>query len=308
MIPILILISVAAFACSSFATRLFQTRFPNAAARLPLFQALYCLVSTLCFWGAGSFRLPTAETALYGFFFGLLFCLAVAMSARCYVLGSMALTSVIVNMSLILPILYSILLLSEPLTVLHVVGFLLFCGSVLFSALSGGKDNKKGSLIWLLLVLIGFAANGSTAILQKSYVLYSEAKQDSVFLAVAYLTASIAFMVMYLVKRIPKSARGTAEVACNTAAPPLLVKNSRVLTVVLFIAISCLAGVGSFGGNLLLGRLTSEVLAAILYPCINGGLAVLTTLLSFFFFKEKVTLQKICSVLLGAAAIVVLNL
>ena len=113
--------------------------------------------------------------------------------------------------------------------------------------------------------------------------------------------SSIAFMVMYLVKRIPKHRDGAAEA-------PALVKNSRALTVILFIAVSCLAGVGSFGGNLLLGRLTSEVLAAILYPCINGGLAVLTTLLSFFFFKEKVTVQKICSVLLGAAAIVVLNL
>ena len=308
MIPILILISVVAFTCSSFATRLFQTRFPNAAARLPLFQAFYCFISTLCFWGAGSFCLPTAETALYGFCFGLLFCLAVAMSARCFEIGSMALTSVIVNMSLILPILYSILLLSEPLTALHVVGFLLFCGSVLFSALSGGKDNKKGSLIWLLLVLIGFATNGSTAILQKSYVLYSEAQQDSVFLAVAYLTASIAFIVRYLVKRIPKKASVTAEGGSAAEEPPLLVRNSRALTVLLFIAVSCLAGVGSFGGNLLLGRLTSEVLAAILYPCINGGLAVFTTLLSFFFFKEKITLQKVCSVLLGAAAIVVLNL
>jgi len=302
MTPILILISVIAFACSSFGTRLFQTRFPRAKQQLPLFQATYCLISTMCFWGAGTFALPTLETALYGFCFGLLFCLAVAMSAKGYVLGSMALTSVIVNMSLILPILYSILLLSEPLTVLHIIGFLLFCGSVLFSAFSG-KDAKKGSLIWLLVVLLGFAANGSTAILQKNYVLHSEAQQDSVFLAVAYLTAAVAFLLQYLIK-CRKNPQASSESAQGSPASQI----HSVKSVLAFLAVACLAGVGSFGGNLLLGRLTTEVLAAILYPCINGGLAVLTTLLSFFFFKEKITVQKICSVVLGAAAIVILNL
>ena len=59
---------------------------------------------------------------------------------------------------------------------------------------------------------------------------------------------------------------------------------------------------------LLLGKLSASVVAAILYPCINGGLAVFTTLLSFFFFREKPTALKIISILLGAAAIVVLNL
>ena len=63
----------------------------------------------LCFWGYGQFALPLAETALYGLVFGIFFFLASAMSAKGNMIGSMALTSVIMNMSLIVPLLYSIL-------------------------------------------------------------------------------------------------------------------------------------------------------------------------------------------------------
>lgn len=300
MNAILILVSVLAFACSSFGTRLFQTRFRNAARRLPLFQMAYCLVSTLCFWSAGGFALPTLETVLYGLAFGALFYVAVRMSARGYVLGSMALTSVIVNMSLLLPILYSIVFLDESLTVLHAVGFLFFTASVAFSAFSAGADSKKINLPWLLTVLLGFAANGLTAIIQKNYVLHAKSLQDSVFLAVAYLTAALAFAVTYLAQREKKS---------DSPEPPEESAPAKKLDGWLpFLFTAVLAGAGSFGGNLLLGRLSALVLAAILYPCINGGLAVVTTLFSFCFFREKPTWQKVLSVLLGCVAIVVLNL
>ena len=207
----------------------------------------------------------------------------------------MALTSVTVNMSLLLPILYSIVFLNETPTLLHGIGFLFFCGSVVASALSAKSDSKKFNVLWLAVVLLGFLSNGLTAIIQKNYVLHSESLQDSVFLAVAYLTAAICFLSLYIRKRVT-----TAQ---NDQRFPVTPSE-----VVKFLAVAILSGAGSFGGNLLLGRLSAEVLAAILYPCINGGLAVLTTLLSFFFFKEKPTWQKLLSILLGCVAIVVLNL
>lgn len=299
MSPIFIPVAVLAFACNAFATRLFQTRFRDAARRLPRFQMTFCLVASFCFFAAGAFALPTVETLLYGLLFGVLFFLAVAMSARGYTLGSMALTSVIVNMSLLLPILYSILFLKEQPTVLHGIGFALFCGSVVSSALSAkDRTTKRLNVAWLVAVLLGFCSNGSTAILQKNYVLNAEVNQDATFLSVAYLTAAICFCVLAIVKT--KQTVPAEKVAVSARV--------TVLGLLAFFGTAILSGVGSFLGNLLLGRLSVSVEAAILYPCINGGLAVFTTLLSFFFFREKPTLPKIVSILLGAAAIVVLNL
>ena len=293
MNSILILLSVLAFTCNGFGTRLFQTRFAHAKRRLPLYQALFCVISMICFWGHGKFALPSLETCLYGVIFGILFFLASYMSAKCYMLGSMALTSVIMNMSLIVPLLYSILFLHETITVPHVIGFCFFCASVVCSAISKDQQ-KKGNLLWLLFVLIGFCSNGMTATIQKVYALEAASKQDSVFLGVAYLTAAICFLVTFLIKRGQVTEEAPAPVRWNYVWK--------------FIAVALLAGVGSFGGNLLLGQLAPVVNAAILYPCINGGLAVCTTLVSFFFFREKPTWQKLGSLLLGCVAIVVLNL
>ena len=293
MSSIFILISVLAFTCNGFGTRLFQTRFPHAKRRLPLYQSLFCFISLLCFWGYGRFALPTAETVWYGLAFGVLFFLATAMGAKCYEIGSMALTSVIMNMSLIVPLLYSIIFLREQIKLPHIIGFAFFCASVLCSSLTKGEQ-KKGNLLWLCLVMVGFASNGLTATIQKIYVFNAADNQDSVFLAVAYATAALCFLATFLVQR--RNADASEKIT------PL-----RVTDTVKFIAIALLAGVGSFGGNLLLGRLTPVVNAAILYPCINGGLAICTTLVSFFFFREKPTLQKISALLLGCVAIIILN-
>ena len=296
MNAILILVSVLAFTCNGFGTRLFQTRFPHAERRLPLYQALFCFLSFLCFWGYGRFALPTAETVWYGLAFGVLFFLATAMGAKCYEIGSMALTSVIMNMSLIVPLLYSIIFLHEQIKLPHIIGFAFFCVSVLCSSLTKGEQ-KKGSLLWLCLVMVGFASNGLTATIQKIYVFNAAQNQDSVFLAVAYLMATLCFLGTFFIRQ-----RTSESLSVETVKPMGTGGLARLF------AIALLAGVGSFGGNLLLGRLAPVVDAAILYPCINGGLAICTTLVSFLFFREKPTLQKVAALLLGCVAIVILNL
>ena len=253
-----------------------------------------------CFWGYGRFALPSAETLLYGIVFGIFFFLASAMSAKGNMIGSMALTSVIMNMSLIVPLFYSVLFLKEDFTLLHLIGFAFFTASVVCSAWTKGEKKKSGFL-WLIVVLIGFCANGLTATIQKIYVMNATVNQDSVFLGVAYLVASLCFLGKYLAQYYQRTHSKAFEPIEMT---PFL-KDGYLVKM---IAVALLAGVGSFGGNLLLGRLAPIVQAAILYPCINGGLAICTALVSFFFFKEKPTTQKLCSILLGCVAIVVLNL
>ena len=289
-----IFISVMAFTSNGFAVRLFQTRFKDSERRLPLFQSLYCFISTILFWGTDSFALPSLETALYGVVFGILFCLASAMGAKEMSTGSMALSSVIINMSLLVPILYSVIFLNEALTLLHLIGFLMFCSSVIFSAFNG-KESKKANLLWLIVVFIGLLSNGLTATIQKIYVMSADQVQDSTFLGVAYATASVCFMAKYIISRSTHATDGHTE-------KPSLLSSTTFLTVAL------IAGVGSFLGNLLLGRLSVKVIAAILYPCINGGIAVMTPIISFLIFKEKLTLKKLLSILFGCIAIVVLNL
>lgn len=296
---ILVVISVLAFTLNGFSTRMFQTRARDWARRLPLYQCIFCLFACLFFSIRGGFALPTAMTAIYGVAFGGLFFLASAMGALCYALGSMALTSLIINLSLVIPMLYSIVFEKEPVELLHVVGFILFVISLLLSALSTVGDGKakkaagRTGVAWLIAVMIGFFSNGFTAMIQKNYALHSPVNQDATFLGVAYAVAALIFFVRFLFCR-----RHPVE------GEPA----NRSVDLLLLVGLALTAGLGSFGGNYLLGILSVEIVGAILYPCINGGLALCTSLLSFIVFKEKPTSWKIASLIVGCGAIVVLNL
>ena len=297
---ILVLVSVLAFSLNGTSIRLFQTRARDAVRRLPLYQSVFCLIAALLFAAKGGFALPSLMTLLYGIAFGVFFCLATAMSAKGFAMGSMALTSLIINMSLIIPMLYSILFEREPVELLHVIGFLLFFASLCLSAHTAGdaaeadkKRSRRAGWLWLCVILLGFFSNGFTATLQKNYALHSPVNQDEMFLAVAYVVACLLFAARFLANR-GKPAEG---------APA-----DRSVDLLLLIGLALTAGLGSFGGNLLLGILSTEIPGAILYPCINGGLALCTSLISFTLFREKPTAQKLASLVVGCGAIVVLNL
>ncbi len=75
-----------------------------------------------------------------------------------------------------------------------------------------------------------------------------------------------------------------------------------------FIRPEILAGLGSFGGNALLGILCIQVDAAVLSPSMNGGLGVASGLMSFLIFQARLTLRKAAAIVTGPVAIVLLNL
>ena len=286
-----IAISVLAFALNGSCTRFFQLHFTDWKRYLPLCQSLFCLIASFGFLACSHpLTLPNTDTVVYGVLGGLLFFGASFFSARGMATGSMALSAIITNMSLILPLLYSVLWLNEPFTLFHLIGGALFVCTFILSA-SGGKQKSTGGGIWVLFVSLAFLSNGMNAVVTKYYVLNASLPQNNTFMAITYCTASIAFLAAFL--------QGRHRTPCPA-------KNKKYFTSLLLI--SALAAVGSFGGNLLLTYLANKVDGAILYPCVNGGLCLVRTVCSCLVFRERLTLKKAAAILLGFSAIIILNL
>lgn len=287
----LIAISVLAFALNGSCTRFFQLNFTEQKRYLPLYQSLFCLIASFAFLACAAHTLPPiADTFFYGIVGGMLFFGASFFSAKAMDSGSMALSSIITNMSLILPLLYSVLLLNEEFTLLHLIGGLLLVCTFILSA-SGAQQKNGGGILWLICVLLAFLTNGSNAVVTKHYVLQAPIPQNNLFMAITYLTASVAFLVNFLVGL--RHDRATAQSTAYFAKLLLL---------------SAVAAAGTFGGNLLLTFLSDKVNGAILYPCVNGGLCLLLTVASCVFFHERLTRRKLATILLGCSAIIILNL
>ena len=286
-----IAISVLAFALNGTCTRFFQLHFTDWKHYLPLYQSLFCLIASFGFLACSApLTVPNADTVVYGILGGLLFFGASFFSARGMATGSMALSAIITNMSLILPLLYSVLWLNEPFTLFHLVGGALFVCTFVLSA-SGSKQKSAGGGIWVLFVSLAFLSNGMNAVVTKYYVLNASLPQNNTFMAITYFTASIAFLATFLHgrRRTPSPAKDKQYFAS-------------------LLLISTLAAVGSFGGNLLLTYLANKVDGAILYPCVNGGLCLVLTVCSCLVFRERLTLKKAAAILLGFSAIIILNL
>ena len=69
-----------------------------------------------------------------------------------------------------------------------------------------------------------------------------------------------------------------------------------------------MSSMGGFLGNSILMSLNTVMPASLLYPLVNGGIAVIVAIASCVIFREKLTLQRLMTILVGLSAIVALNL
>lgn len=288
-----IIVSVLTFSASSIATRGFQLKCSRQERDVCLFQALYCLVGAVAYLLRAGFSLALSlSDGLRSALFGVLFASASLFSAFCYDNGPMSLTSVLVNCSGMVPVVYSCLLLREPITGCQLTGILLLIVTFVLSAVSkGSADSEKRSALWLPFVLIAFFSNGMTAVIQKQYKLSAPASDGNGFMGLAYAVAAVVLALAFLVKgkKAPESGK------------------RFTLTPLCVLLILC-AGLGSFVGNTVLLRLSTVVPAALLYPFVNGGLCVAVSVFSLAFFGENLTRAKAGAVLVGLTSIVLLNL
>ncbi|NMP38274.1 MAG: hypothetical protein GX051_09200 [Clostridiales bacterium] len=290
MNTVLALICASAFSLNSLSIRFFQLKLMRVSRDVKLFQFLFCAVASCAYMLAGGFVFTlTPRDILLAASFGILFAVCILASAECYVCGPMSVTSVIMNSSVVVPVIYSCAVLHESISVTQIIGLMLLIAT--FVILSGGSKKSNGiSARWFILVLISFFANGSTAVIQKVYKLSAAPGGGYDFMGVAYAIAALAVFAAFAAdKRKAESGKGFSS------AP-------------LFVVLVLVAGLGSFCGNGMLLNLSTVMPASLLYPLMNGALCIIVAAVSLLVFREKVTPRKLSAIACGLGAIIVLNL
>ncbi len=304
---ILLPISVLGFTLNAVLTRAFQIKFPGKARLLTLYQGGFCLTAAIAFlctslMAREALFLPPLGLLLAALF-GIFFYLAIALSAKGYALGSMSLTAIIFNMSLFLPLLYSVCFLNEVLTPIRILGIALILITMTLTALGGkGKNAEPVTLLWFVTVFFAFLSNGLTGVIQKGYFGVNADASTIFFMAIAYGTAALCFFLHVSLRAClgadKKTAPPSEEALVQGSGAPFPALTLFAVT----------SGLCSFGGNALLSMLCNEIDGSVLFPCANGGICVLSALSSFLMFKEKVTANKIIAIIIGLCAIVLLSL
>ena len=233
-----------------------------------------------------------APTLLFGLLYGASLCLSMYAGYRALCLGPMALTSMLVSFSIIVPLLWGITFANEQPTKLQTVALFMLFGAILLTNLDkilgnrGGASAKKGSYgLWLFFVATTFLCNGCGSVLQKQYkALYSEAYNDE-FMFFAMLLCTVIYV--------------TIAVAKNSLADVRAVKNKWL---------GALAGVTNGLASFFTLLLAGLENASILFPIISAGTLLGSLLCGRFIFRERLKLNHYAALTLGIFAVVFLKM
>ena len=291
MNPYLILaISMTAALLGGCATKLFVTRYAGTALPRYVYNALSSLVAViiLVFWN-GSFH-ASLFTVLLGILFGAVTVTQQIFCMKAMETGPWSYTSVISSLSTIIPTLSGTLLFGEVIGWVQIVGILLMLACILLSV---DLRAEKGSTSrrWLLYCAVVFVTTGSIGVLQKLHQSSPQKDELGEFLIIAlsipclYLTASALRLVL----------REKEEQ-----------KHLRTLLSVLPILLMAVSGIAVALNNRLNLLLSGLLDSSVMFPVVNGGGLILTTLSATLLFRERLSGKQWIGMAIGTLAVILL--
>lgn len=199
--------------------------------------------------------------------------------------GPFSISCMLINLSMVLPAIFSIIVFGEKLTLMKFIGMIL-CILALF--LNIKSDNKKMNLKWFLYVALAFLSTGSLAIVQKVFAKSSFGEELSQFIFLGYF---IAFLITFIVVLILKGQKQEINFKIN--------KQNIMFILVIVV---CLGAYQYFST-----LANSFIDAIILSPSISGLSTMFLTLSGRIFFKEHFTSKQILSICCGFIAILLIS-
>ncbi len=203
-------------------------------------------------------------------------------------IGSLAITSLVSSYSLIIPTLYGLIFLKEPLGTFKLVGLIILAVSLFLVRTQSEKSEttKKISLNWLIFVGIAFIGNGLCSTIQNIQQRRFDGAQNGNFMVYALAIAFVSLAVIVTVferKDFGKFIKKGSFLAAAT-------------------------GICNGATNLLVMICIATIASSIFFPLLSGSGLVITFLISAFIYKEKFIPRQLVGLGLGLVSIILLNL
>ena len=206
-------------------------------------------------------------------------------------LGSLAIYSMFMMLGgMLVPFFYGVVFLHEELSVWQIVGTVTLTVFIILQAVwqqptdeneTQGSDKNKKILFFVLSILI-FIINGMTGVIAKAHQISQGAVDEASFTVISCaLTAIFSLMLLTFV-----ALKNRREVLAQMKSM-LKIKP---------IAVMLLIGASAYTGNFLHLKAASAVPASVQFPLVSGGVIVISALVSFFAFREKLSKKEWISV------------
>ena len=282
------------FILQNMSNKEFSRRFDCKLSGLALFNAIAFTSCAAAVAIAGGVAPLSAGAYGLAVCFAVLFVFTIMMIVVSMSMGPMGASVLIINMSMMLPVVAGIVAWGESPTTLKLVGIGCMVLVLVLSSIGSGGDNdgksKHGGAKWLIVTIITMISNGVLSIQQKLFSFWFPSDSATAFSFTAFSIAAVICWVMTLVFKL----RGA------DFKPWLSRKGEFTL---------CAAGVGlgTAGGNTFHLLSLTMLPAIVAFPLVQGSVVLAIWVLSLFVYHDKVTVPGIISLIAGIAGIVMLS-
>lgn len=226
----------------------------------------------------------SAELFSYAVPSAIMYCMALICTYKALACGSFALSMLIISYSIVFPVVYGIVFLKEPAGILTYIAFAIIAVSLYLSRGNTAGEKKEFSVKWVIYILIATIGNGLFSVMKKMQQIRFDNALNNEFMIITLGTSAVFLLAFGFAKDGAKSIslKGTA----------------------------CAVGAGLFNGvtNMLTLIINTMVALSISQPITTGLRIVLSFVISGLILKERFLKRQIGGVILGAAALILLNI
>lgn len=250
-----------------------------------IFNVIACLTAAVFFWVSGGFEFDMNPAVIpYSIGFAATYGTTVYCGFLALMYGPLSLTSLISGYSLMVPTLYGLVFMNEPISVYLIIGLVFLALSLFFIAIK--KEEKQISARWVVLVILSLLGNGICSTILSVQQINFEGAYKNEFMIMALILLVI-FLSVVTYRREKREIKESLKVGIGWMV---------------------LWGVLNGATNLFVMMLATRVPASIMYPLISGFGLILSWLMSRFLYKEKLTPLQNLGFVFGIFAVIFLNL
>lgn len=207
--------------------------------------------------------------------------------------GSLSISSLVISYSLMLPTLYGLVFLNDPISIGLIPGLVLLAVSLLL--INAKNDKAPITFKWVVYVLLAFLGNGLCSVVQKMQQVKFDGAYKNEFMIIALAIVALLTFAISLVTEFKKDGK-----AVSSDVVKGYMKSGLVLAL--------LCGVANGLVNLFVMVLSGLMPVSLMFPLISGGGIVLTYIISRLYYKEKLTRTQLIGFLCGTASVILLNI
>ena len=222
-------------------------------------------------------------SALYGVVY------AVSMNALHMAItnGSLAITSLVLAYSLVIPALYGLFVLKEQVGVAQYFGMVLVLISLyLVRGVKEKEYSVKVTYKWIIYTILAFLGNGMCAVLQKEQQRVLGGVYDNSFMVFAL---GIAALLQIFAAILSERKEVSTVIKCGGALAGIFGISNGII-------------------NYLLLLLMAVAATSVTFPAISAGQLVGAFLVSVILYKEKFAFRQLIGFICGVATLILLNL